>query len=112
MAVDDSRVVTYSLTGGGTGKLVIVNHDSILGMVSAHAVGVDCALICRGYRGSWKSVADSLNPHMILLSADIPKRRHIRLLDSISTYSEIPVISLREGTFSSSDLPYISEEIE
>lgn len=112
LAVDDSRVVTYSLTGGGAGKLVIVNHDSILGKVSAHAVGVDCALICRGYRGSWKSVADSLNPHMILLSADIPKRRHIRLLDSISTYSEIPVISLREGTFSSSDLPDISEEIE
>ncbi len=92
---------------GTTGRLVIVNHDSILSAPCYDGGIVDYALICRGYRGGWQTVVDSLRPCRILLSADIPKRRHMRMLDSILSCSQIPVISLRDVTLSSSDLPDI-----
>lgn len=106
------NTVVLPACDGTTGRLVIVNHDSILSAPCYDGGIVDCALICRGYRGGWQTVVDSLRPCRILLSADIPKRRHMRMLDSILSCSQIPVISLRDVTLSSSDLPDIFKKIE
>jgi competence protein ComEC len=93
--LSSSPIVIVPTTGK---RLLIVANDSIVQTPPAEAVGADYALMCRSYRGGWRAVVDSLHPHCLLISADIPKRRHLLLVDSIST-SATPVISLRDTTF-------------
>jgi ComEC/Rec2-related protein len=94
-ALSAERIVAVPKTGE---RLVIVADNGIVQTPPAGAVGADYALMCRSYRGSWRAVVDSLRPHCLLLSADIPKRRHLLLVDSIST-STTSLISLRDTTF-------------
>lgn len=84
-------------------RIVLVADDSLVGRPPAEAVEADYAVVCRGYRRGWREVADSLRPRALLLSADIPKRRHLAILDSIAADTayarRIEVISLRDATF-------------
>lgn len=64
----------------------------------------ELVVICRGYRGSWRMIADSLAPRRIVLSADIHSRLHMRLYDSITT-AGYPVLSARSKPYSPLTLP-------
>ena len=75
------------------GKVVLVYDDSVLTLPISGKM--EYAVICRGYKDGWVKVLERYDPNAIVLSADIPKRRHLRLLDSIRI-SGVPVISLRE----------------
>ena len=100
LAIASCPVVKLRNNDGTTAKLVLVSHDSIVNIVPSEAVGADYALICRGYHGGWREIADSLHPRCILLSADIPKRRHLCMFDSISSAdTSLSVMSLRGITF-------------
>lgn len=99
LAVTSGPVVCLRNSDGSRIKLVLVSNDSIVREIPAHAVGADYALVCRGYRGGWRELVDSLRPRCVLLSGDIPKRRHLRMLDSISAHTAVPVVSLRGLTF-------------
>lgn len=100
LAIASCPVVKLRNNDGTTAKLVLVSHDSIVNIVPSEAVGADYALICRGYHGGWREIADSLHPRCILLSADIPKRRHLCMFDSISSADiSLSVMSLRGITF-------------
>ncbi|WP_295728014.1 ComEC/Rec2 family competence protein [uncultured Muribaculum sp.] len=80
-------------------RCVLVGHDSIVGTPRREFLNADYAVICQGYRGDWQAVVDSLSPRRILLSGDIPKRRHENMYESISSESPVPVISLRGISF-------------
>lgn len=98
-----SPVVYLPTDGSHTLCCVLVGHDSIISNPPDGAVGADYALICRGYRGDWHAVVDSLSPQRILLSGDIHKKRHEGVYESISSESSIPVISLRGISFKEAD---------
>lgn len=60
--------------------------------------GVDYALVCNGFRGDVRALADSLSPDTILLAADLNKRRHDRYLREL-TESGRGVRSLKHSPF-------------
>lgn len=92
--------------GSATMRIVLVANDSLVRRPPADCIAADYAVICRGYRRSWREVVAKLRPRALLISADVAKRRHLATVDSIAAAradsaaaQPLQAISLRSATF-------------